>query len=181
MIIRTGKMLLAFVILITVGVIIADRLYLAKFQETFKNVEKQRIIVSNKLATAKIVQENLNHVRDLVFKNMDFAGQPDTASHESVFFDFVTSCVNDLKLKLVSVKPIRPITADRVTTFGYDIEIEGDFFRFGELCAKFENSRRIISIESFEVDLTDVSDELKTNNKGVKIKMRVNTYRVKKV
>lgn len=183
MITKGGKILLGLVILAAVVTIAVDRLYVVKFQETFSEIEKQRIITSNKLATAKIVQENLNHVRDLVFKNMDFPGQKDTVSHESLFFDFVTTCVNDLKLKLISVKPLRPVTTDRITTYSYDIEIEGDFFRFGELCAKFENSRRIISVESFDVNLVsgDSKDELSTKNKEVKIKMRVNTYRVKKV
>ena len=119
---------------------------------------------------------------------MDFPGQKDTVSHESIFFDFLTDCVNDLKLRLISVKPVRPQTTDRITTYGYDIEIEGDFFKFGELCAKFENSRRIISLESFNVGLIEenrrqasrYTREISAVNKGIRVRMRVNTYRIKK-
>lgn len=158
-----------------------DHFYVAKQVKIFTELEKERVVTSNKLATAKIVYENLNHVRDLVFKNMDFPGQSDSVSHETVFFDFITTCINDLKLKLVSVKPVRPVTKDRITTYGYDLEIEGDFFKFGELCAKFENSRRITSLESFSVDLLS-AEKVRGNfvSKGIKVKMRVETFRVKK-
>ena len=185
---KAGQLLLVVLILMIAGIVVADRIIIAKLEPQFIAIEKQRIITSNKLATAKIVSENLNHVRDLVFKNMDFPGQKDTVSHESIFFDFLTDCVNDLKLRLISVKPVRPQTTDRITTYGYDIEIEGDFFKFGELCAKFENSRRIISLESFNVGLIEenrrqasrYTREISAVNKGIRVRMRVNTYRIKK-
>lgn len=174
--------LLVTVIIAILAVIAADRFFVSQLEKKFLALETQRVVTTNKLATAKIVYENLNHVRDLVFKNMDFPGQRDTVAQETRFFDFLTECINDLKLKLVSVQPARPVVADRVTTFGYDIEIEGDFFKVGELCSKFENSRRIISVETFSVDL--IGDKLPNAgqlNKGIRVKMRVNTYRVKKV
>ena len=135
-----------------------------------------------KLTTVKIIHEDLNHVRDLVFKNMDFPGQPDTIHHESHFFDFITTCVNDLKLKLVSVEPKRPVAKDRITTYQYDIEVDGDFFKFGELCAKFENSRRIVSLENFKVSLVDKSEKAAggAEKKAIKVDMTLDTYRVKK-
>ena len=45
---------------------------MSHFETEFKAIEKKRIDTSNKLATAKIVSEDLTHVKDLVFKNMDF-------------------------------------------------------------------------------------------------------------
>jgi hypothetical protein len=173
-----------------IAFVLTDRLIVADFVPTFKTLETQRIITSNKLASAKIVYENLNHVRDLVQKNMIFPGQKDSVTHETIFFDFITTCVNDLKMKLVSCRPLPPIIAGVITTYGYDIELEGDFFSFGELCSKFENSRRIITVNTFEVNLKAAeqveSEEsfrrelLKSGNKGVAIRMRVNTYRIKK-
>lgn len=177
---KTGNILLAVVVLAIIGVFSADRWYVSTFQEEFKELEKERIITSNKLATAKIVHENLNHVRDLVFKNMDFPGQQDSVSAETRFYEYLTSCLNDLKLKLVAARPARPRTEGRVTTLGYDLEVEGDFFSFGELCAKFENSRRIISLETYDVSLLDDRRRYSSNNKRIGVKMRVETYRVKK-
>ena len=179
---KRANILLAIVLLAIIGVVVADRLYVSKFQEKFRVLEKQRIITSNKLATAKIIHENLHHVRDLVFKNMDFPGQTDTIHHESHLFDFITTCVNDLKLKLVSVEPKRPVTHDRVTTYTYNIKVDGDFFKFGELCAKFENSRRIVSLESFKVSLVDKSERKSggAEKKAIHVQMTIDTYRVKK-
>lgn len=182
-----GAVIVLLVIIVAfIAAAVADRVYMPKFKETFLETEKQRIIISNKLTTAKIVQENLNHVKGLVFDNMDFPGQPDTVDHETVFYNFITTCLNDLKLKLVSFRPERPATNERVTTYGYNVEIEGDFFKFGELCAKFENSRRIMSIESFEVSQISESYEdqkdkrLQSENKGIRVTLRINTYRIKK-
>lgn len=178
---KTGNILLLLIVVIAAGLFTFDNMYTSKLEKQFTDLEKRRIITSNKLATAKIVYENLNHVRDLVFKNMDFPGQKDSLLPETIFFDFFTTCINDLKLKLVSVKPLRPQTSARITTFGYDIEIEGDFFKFGELCAKLENSRRILSLESFDVSLLSDKKDSKTDIKGIAVKMRVNAYRVRKI
>ncbi len=182
--------ILSAVVAVTlIAFILVDRTTVAGFTETFKSLERQRIITSNKLASAKIVYENLNHVRDLVQKNMIFPGQKDSVSHETIFFDFVTSCVNDLKMKLVSCRPVSPVVTGAITTFGYDLELEGDFFSFGELCAKFENSRRIIAVTSFDVALytaesggaeTGLLNATQSGNKGIRIQMHVNTYRIKK-
>jgi Tfp pilus assembly protein PilO len=186
---KGAVLVLVAVVLVFAAAAVADRAYMPKYRERFLEIEKQRIITSNKLTTAKIVQENLNHVRELVFDNMDFPGQPDTVDHETVFYNFVTTCLNDLKLKLVSFRPERPTVNERVTTYGYDVEIEGDFFKFGELCAKFENSRRIMSIETFDVtQISDydergsASDNIRRQNegKGIKVSMRINTYRIRK-
>jgi len=181
---KLGPFFLIFAILGMIGTFFFDRVYVSTFKKMFKEIEAERIVTSNKLATAKIVYENMDHVRDLVFKNMDLPGQKDSLSQESRFFDFVTTCVRDLKLELVSVKPILPVTKGRLMTFGYEIEIEGDFFKLGELCAKFENSRRIIAVENFEVELIKAGGPQKKErdrgNKGIRMKMRVNTFRVKK-
>ncbi|MDR2577928.1 MAG: type 4a pilus biogenesis protein PilO [Chitinispirillales bacterium] len=183
-----ASLILLTVVVAFIAAVAFDRIHMPKFKQEFVKIEKERVAVSNKLVTATIVQERLNHVRELIFNNMDFPGQPDTVDHETQFFQFITTCVSDLKLKLVSVKPITPVTNGRVTTFGYDVEIEGDFFRFGELCAKFENNRRIVTIESFDVDLIGERDVGKTRgrnnhsteNKDIRVKMRINTYRVQK-
>jgi hypothetical protein len=177
---NAGNLLLAIILVTIISAVAVDRLYLSKFEPHFKNLETERIVTSNKLATAKIVYENLNHVRDLVFKNMDFPDQKDSLSPETIYFNFLTECVNDLKMKIVSVKPVMPIIQGNITTLGYDMELEGDFFKFGELCSKFENSRRIISLESFDVGLSDGTGTDGSGNKGIKVTMRVNTYRVKK-
>jgi hypothetical protein len=148
---KSGDFLLTTLAVLAVGIIPVDLLYTSKFVYRFKAIENDRIITSNQLATAKIVSENLNHVRNLVFRNMDFAGQKDSLPQETILFDFLTSCVNDLKLKLLSVRPSPPTVSGRVTTYGYDVQLEGDFFSFGEFCSKFENSQRVLAITSFDV------------------------------
>lgn len=190
---KTDLFLLIGVSVVLAVFLLVDRLVVADFEPAFKKLETQRIITSNKLASAKIVYENLNHVRDLVQKNMVFPGQKDSVSHETIFFDFVTSCVNDLKMKLISCRPVLPFVMGNITTYGYDIELQGDYFSLGELCAKFENSRRIVAVSSFEVSLasneqsgySEMSQPVnespaQAGNKGIVIKMHVNTYRIRK-
>ncbi len=190
---KSGESLLIFMAVSAIAVVPTDILYTSRFVPRFKDIEKQRIVISNQLATAKIVSENLNHVRDLVYRNMEFADQKDSVSQEFLLFDFLTSCVNDLKMRLVSVRPSQPATIGRVTTYGYEISLEGDFFSFGELCSKFENSRKVMSLISFEV--SQVSREtaaeipakggkspvaIPQNRRGISIRLHIDTYRVRK-
>ncbi len=180
---KGGNVILVIVLLLTVGVITADRIYVSKFTERFKEIEKKRIITSNKLATAKIVHENLFHVRDLVYRNMMLKGVNDTVNFETELFQFLTTCIGDLKLKLIEVSPGRPSKKDRVETVIYDVEIEGDFFNFGELCAKLENSRRIISLKTYSVVLADKKSKVKNNknkNNRIRVNMGLETYLIDK-
>jgi hypothetical protein len=191
---KPSEALLALMAVAAIGVIPADLFYTSRFVPRFKAIEKERIVTSNQLATAKIVSENLHHVRDLVYQNMDFAGQKDSLSHEARIFDFLTECVNDLKMRLVYVHPQAPTTQGRVTTYGYDIGLEGDFFSFGELCSKIENSRRVMAMTSFEVTQGE-SERMAAEpapSKGkpaaaapaprrtVVIRLHLDTYRVRK-
>jgi len=173
---KNETILLAVVAVAMICAVAVDRLLLAGFKSEFNRLEKERIVTSNELASAKIVYENLNHVRDLVMQNIDFPNHKDTISPETMYFNFLTECTNDLKMQIVSVKPLPTTVSGRVTAYGYDLELEGDFFKFGELCAKFENSRHLIAVESFNVARADNP----TNGKTTKISMRVTTFRVRK-
>lgn len=179
---KLGNIMLIIVLLLGIGMFTVDRMYVSKFTERFKEIEKKRIITSNKLATAKIVHENLHHVRDLVVKNMILEGVNDTINFETELFQFLTTCINDLKLKLIEVSPGRPIKKDRVETVVYDVEIEGDFFNFGELCAKLENSRRIISLKTYSVVLADKGKKKRQNSKNnrIRVTMGLETYLIDK-
>lgn len=187
---KTPQALLFALIAIAIAVIPADLFYASRFVPRFKEIEKQRIVTSNQLATAKIVSENLGHVRELVFRNMDFPGQKDSVSQETILFEFLTTCVNDLKMRLVSVRPLRPIVAGRVTTYGYDLQLEGDFFSLGELCAKLENSQRVLALTSFEVSLLGSDDApsgdpkakapVTGGRRGISIRLHLDTFRLKK-
>ncbi|MBD3420964.1 MAG: type 4a pilus biogenesis protein PilO [Chitinivibrionales bacterium] len=171
---QKGTVVLGIVIVLTLAVIVFDRVYVAQYEKKYKHLEQQRINTANKLTTAKIVQENLNHVEELVFLNMDFKNQQDTIPHQTHFFKFLTTCVNDLKIRLVSIAPTEPQVSGSVTAYGYDIEVVGDFFSFGELCAKFENSRRIMSIDDFEISAEGRSGS------HIRAKIHVSTYRIRK-
>lgn len=189
---KTGESLLAMMAVAAIAVVPTDIFYTSRFVPRFKELERQRIVTSNQLATAKIVSENLNHVRDLVYRNMEFAGHKDSVPHETRLFNFITSCVNDLKMRLVSVRPLQPTTSGRVTTYGYEIILEGDFFSFGELCSKFENSRKVMALTSFAVSQSEdprteaPSKDGKTpapvspGRRGISIKLHLDTYVVTK-
>lgn len=180
---KKSKFLLIYTLVCAMLFLGIDRLYLPKLMLSLKQTEQETVAVANKLNTARIVQENLHHVRDLVFQNMEVSGYVDTIGVETSLFRFLTESVQDLKLKLISVKPIPPRQDLRITVFPYEIEVEGDFFKFGELCSKFENSRRIINLKDFKVELIHASDDIdermKNLNQPVSIKMSLETYWVK--
>ncbi|MBD3321339.1 MAG: hypothetical protein GF350_09625, partial [Chitinivibrionales bacterium] len=119
---KSQNIIVSVILVFVIALVAGDRLYLSRLTRRFKQLEQQRIVTSNKLATAKIIHENLNHVRELVFQNMDFKGEKDTINHQSEFYSFVTACMNDLKLKLISFSPQKPEKKGTVTTSSYDIE-----------------------------------------------------------
>jgi Tfp pilus assembly protein PilO len=180
---RKSKALLIYVLFTGFLFFLVDHFYIPSLQKELSAVESETVAVANKLNTARIVQENLLHVRDLVFQNMQVPGYVDSVSVETSLFHFLTEGVQDLKLKLIGVKPLPPRLDGRVITYPYEIEVEGDFFKFGELCSKYENSRRIINLKEFSVELVNASDDIdermKSMNQPVKIKMSLETYWVK--
>jgi Tfp pilus assembly protein PilO len=178
-----GPLLLIATALVLIIGLAADQFYVKRLKKEFVSLHAERLETTNALATARIVQENLHRVRDLVFENMIFPNKTtDLADQEKAVFEFITTCINDLKLTLVSLSPQRPQTSGLITTCGWDVEFTGDFFKFGELASEFENSRRIISIESFSVSLAEQQEKSQggPENKTIKLKMRINTYRVQK-
>lgn len=184
-----GKNVLFLLVAAAAAMIPLDLLYASRFVPRFKELEKERIVTSNKLATAKIVSENLSHVRELVFSNMDFPGQKETRPQQTLLFEFLTTCVNDLKMRLVSVTPSRPKVEGRVTTHGYEIRLEGDFFSLGEFCAKLENSQRVLAVTSLEVVQLETDEGARgpkgkaaaPGHKAIAIRMNVDTFRVTKI
>jgi hypothetical protein len=191
---KSSEALLVTMVTLAIGIIPIDIFFTSRFVQRFKEIESQRIVTSNQLATAKIVSENLDHVRDLVYRNMAFTGHIDSVSQETILFEFLTSCVNDLKMKLVSVNPSRPTNAGRVTTYGYEIQLEGDFFSFGEFCSKLENSQRLLAITSFSVTQNTGETSIAsaaiggkgpikiapTKRRGITVSLHLDTFRVKK-
>ncbi len=181
---KSGRILFMCSLVLALGIILVDRIYVVGLHKRIVLLEKERIAASNQLATAKIVQENLNHVRELVFENMEFGNQSDSGAFESRFFEFITQSVSDLKLRLVALEPSRPNTKGAQTEYSYKLVIEGDFFSFGELCAKLENSRRIITLERFSVQ--QLADKFSTSivtqsfTRGITATLVLNTYRIKK-
>jgi len=173
------NILLSAIVIVGVGIAASEHFIVQKMQTEFTNLEKERLDITNRLATAKIVQDNLNHVTDLLTKNMEAAGEATAENHESEFFKFITESVNDLKITMIATRPIRPVTAGEVTTYGYELEFEADFFKLGELCAKFENSRRIISIEEFDViELDDATANGAVQN--VRVTMKIHSYLIRR-
>jgi Tfp pilus assembly protein PilO len=178
---RADQIFIAVILLALVGVFVTDQFFIKKFRRQFVKLEKEFVITSNKLTTAKIVQDNINHVHDMVVQNMEFPGRDQKKERETQFYQYITGCMNNLKLKLVSLEQVEPVVKDRVTTHSYDLELEGDFFKFGELCSNFENSRRIITIESFEVWLIEEgqSDQQDARFQKIYVKMRINAFSIK--
>ncbi len=120
-------------------------------------LETIRVKKSNDLLGAKIVSENLSRVSRLINANMDIELDTSQTTRRwrryarTVFYDFVTECLNDLKIPLTNFDQL-PIQAQAgANSESYKLEVLSDFFRFGELATKFENSEKIISLDRFDV------------------------------
>jgi Tfp pilus assembly protein PilO len=178
--------IIAFAALLVVF-LITDILYLSKLEKKFLELEHERIVTSNQLATAKIIAENLNHVRDLVFQNMTFPGRKDSVSVDMGLYTFLTECSRDLKIKIQKVQPLPKERKGRITSFRYEVEMECDFFSFGEFCSKLENNRRIIALSQFELSTMGAEKQNALGMplapgqlRSLALKLQLNTFQVTK-
>ncbi len=179
---KTSRLILILLSVVLAGFLIADALYLSKFENNFQALERERIVTSNQLATAKIISENLNHVRDMVFQNMTFPGRKDTVGVDLGLYTFLTECSRDLKMKLLRIQPQTKQTKGRIVTYGYDVDMEGDFFSFGEFCSKLENNRRIIALTRFDLSTASAKDGASptSSHRALSLKLHLNTFQVLK-
>lgn len=181
---KPSRLLLILLSVLLAGFLIADTLYLSKFENHFQALERERIVTSNQLATAKIISENLNHVRDMVFQNMTFAGRKDSVGVDLGLYTFLTECSRDLKMKLLRIQPQTKETKGRIVTYGYDVEMEGDFFSFGEFCSKLENNRRIIALTRFDLSTLEGNKDggasPSSTHRSLSLKLHLNTFQVLK-
>jgi Tfp pilus assembly protein PilO len=184
---KAARIPLFLIVALGIAFLVADLIILSKFEKKFISLERERIVTSNQLATAKIIAENLNHVRDLVFQNMIFPGRKDSVSVDMGMYSFLTECARDLKVKLIRVQPLPVEQNGRITTYKYDVQMECDFFSFGEFCSKLENNRRIVALSQFELssigsDKQGPSDDnpSPSSRRGLALKLQLNTYQVMK-
>jgi hypothetical protein len=195
-----------FKILLTVNIFIlvaflGFHIFLAQgLAEEIKDLEQKRIVKYNEYVSATILSENLNRVAKLINANMNI--QIGTKGKKggkipysrTVFYNFITQCLRDLKITLVNFEQVEPSVKGRVKHEPYVVQILCDFFRFGELVSKFENSEKIVSLDKFSVekrgDIYDADSGPSVSSKdlgslkgrferdNLKVKLNLETFRI---
>ncbi len=165
-----------------------DILLVSPINQEIIEVEKEKLKKTNELLSAKIVSKNMKRVRRLITINTEIEiideSDHDIKSQYTDFYNFLTTCVNDLKIELVSIRPDKTFKVGRIQKSPYILSIRCDFFKLGELISKFENSERILSIPDMDIQEVELSEnEKRTSPFGVhnlQVKMTILTNLIKK-
>lgn len=183
------KLFLVLIVFLGLIFFFVDMLYITPINEEIITIEKEIIKKNNELLSAKIVSKNMKRVRKLISinTNIEIVGvlEKERKSQYTNFYSFLTTCINDLKIELMSIKPEENFKKGRVEKSPYILSIRCDFFKLGELISKFENSERILSIPELDIQSIErsSSEKKKLSPFGVHnlhVKMKIITNLIKK-
>ena len=115
-----------------------------------KNLEDEQITYNEKLITAQILAEQLDHVYTVFERNMALKNDKSLKEVASIeFLNTLTDMLSDLEITVQHIKPGRKEERDLYTYIPYDLEIKCTYEKFGKFVTELEKSERLISIDSF--------------------------------
>ncbi len=173
---KATGMLLTGTVALGLVAIVGDLAYLSRFKTRYQEIQADKVRTSHQLATARIISENLPHVRDLVFHNMEFPGSQDEKRAESIFLEFLSESVEMADLQLSDFEPLPPAVSGARSTYQYRLTLTGNLDGLDLFAKRLENHRRLVSL--IEMEFQPVADS-RGSDEG-RIKVLVESYRLRR-
>jgi Tfp pilus assembly protein PilO len=138
---------LALVFVVTVAFFIGPMP--GKIRAYHKEIEK----LQEKLISSQITARQMEHVSDLIQKNLAFSTQDTLAQGASLsFLKDLTKVLDKLKINLVSLEPLSPVDQGGYIETPYRLEIVCNYNQLCQLVNKMEKSPRFISVKALKVE-----------------------------
>lgn len=146
--------LLVLFIVFGLGVFWYYRFEYPKLPREIDALNKRIKAKNEKLISAQILAQELDMVARLIDRNLAISARDSLAEDASLpFLDYITTMMNDQKIKLITLEPDRKrVTRHDYVKTSYDMSIECSYKEFGKFVNELEKSDRIISIEQFKVE-----------------------------
>lgn len=113
--------------------------------------EIQRL--QEKLISSQITAREMNHVQNLIQKNLAFSAQDTLAQGASLsFLKDLARVLDKLKINLVSLEPLTPLDQGGSIETPYRMEIVCNYHQLCQLVNKMEKSPRFISVKALRVE-----------------------------
>jgi Tfp pilus assembly protein PilO len=124
-----------------------------KLPKQIERLDSEIDTKNEKLISAEILAQEMDLVAKMIERNLALSAQDSLAEDASMpFLDYVTSLLQDLEIKLISLEPKRQRSQIDYIKTPYAMVIECSYEEFGKLVNQLEKSARLITIESFLVD-----------------------------
>ncbi len=108
--------------------------------------------LNEQLISAQILASKLDRVYTLFERNLALSQRDSLAEDASMpFMNDITKMLDDLGIKLISIKPEQRIENISHIRSPYRIIIEGTFEQLGQFITEVERSPRLVSIEKFTI------------------------------
>jgi Tfp pilus assembly protein PilO len=155
---------------------------LAYFYYSFIYVEQPRKIrklkgeievLNEKLISAQILARELDQVAKLIEKNLAISAKDSLAEDASIpFLDYITSIMEELKIKLIELDPGNKVNMRDYIKSPYKMRIQCTYEDLGKFINRLEKSERLVTVEGFEIDnairkITVLSEEQRRKNTHV--------------
>jgi len=118
-----------------------------------KRYHKEIETLQEKLISSQITARQMEHVRDLIQKNLAFSSQDTLAQGASLsFLKDLAKVMDKLKINLVSLEPLATVDQGTYIETPYRMEIVCNYHQLCQLVNKMEKSPRFISVKALKVE-----------------------------
>lgn len=145
--------------------------------EDIKDLDDEITELNEKLITAQILANKLDHVYALFEENLAESITDSLATEAAMpFLNSLTTTLDSLGIITVFFRPKPRIVNRTYIETPYDLEIRCNYLQLGRLMAHFEKSLRLIKINEFHVKngverLKNTRDEQKLAKQSVELKI----------
>jgi Tfp pilus assembly protein PilO len=109
--------------------------------------------LQEQLISSQITANKMEHVRDLIQKNLALSAQDTLAQGASLsFLKDLAKVLDRLKINMVSLEPLSPVNQSGYIEIPYRMEIVCNYHQLCQLINKMEKSPRFISVKALKVE-----------------------------
>lgn len=156
--------LISSILLIFSIIEIGYKIYFNKKPDIVADLEIEQKNENEKFITAQLLSSSLNRVYNLFEFNLAKNRTDKKNESSSIdFLDYLTDLLNELEIKILSIKPKSSINMGKNIYNPYEINIKASYDKFGKLILNLEKSLRLIEIG--QINLNNGLERIRASNK----------------
>ena len=157
--------LFTFSVLIFSAIQIGNNFYFKEKPDIIMDLEIDQKKANEKFITAQLLSSSLNRVYQIFIQNLTFGNKGESDKNASIdFLNYLTDVLNNLEIKILSIKPKSSEKRGKNLYNPYEINIKSSYEKFGKFITKLEQTKRLIEID--EITLSNGLERIRSTNRG---------------